>query len=135
MPRGKEGNDFDLMLESEEMAFELRYQLDPNYQLAVPHISAMTSAMSMAINDDRVSIEMNVFTPEQSASYFGADWASYADFVPKPGLTNKRYGRMVTVFKSHKGLLQTIMFFDDHEEEKDRRLYSLTFDDVGLKPQ
>ncbi len=131
MPRGSEPVDFDLVLESEDKAFELRYQLDPNYHLDIPHISFMTSASSLAINEDRFDIEMNVFTLEQSRSLFGADWAAYADFIPKPSITKKRYGRIVTVFKSDKGLMQTIMFFDDHEEEKDRRLYSLSFENVA----
>jgi len=133
MPNGSDRDHFDLMLESEEKAFELRYKLNPDYRLAVPHISCMTSAMDLAVNDDRVSIEMNVFTPEQSASSFGADWAAYVDFVPKPTITNKRYGRVVTVFKFQTGLMQTVMFFNDHEEEKNRRLYSLTFENEELE--
>lgn len=133
MPRGSDQYQFDLLLDSEDKSFELRYKIDPRYKLDIPHVAAMTMASHLASNEERFSIEMNVFTAEQSESYFGADWAAYADFIPKPSFTNRRYGRLVSVFKSGKGLLQTIMFFDDHNEEKDRRLYSLTFEGTSVE--
>jgi hypothetical protein len=127
MLRNEPGLKYDLALQSEEKDFELRYDLQPGYRANVPHITCLTSASTLAINDDRADIRVNIFTPEQAREYFQADWAAWADFIPKPSITEKYYGRLVTLFREGDGLMQVVMFFNQHSEEKDRRIYSLSF--------
>lgn len=127
MIRDQFGPKYDLALESEEKDFEMHFSLDPDYQINVPHITCLTTASTLAINSDRFDIQVNVFTPEQTKSYFNADWAAYADFIPKPTLTDKSFGRLVTIFREGFGLLQEVFFFNFHDPEKDLRMYTLTF--------
>jgi hypothetical protein len=125
--KNEPGPRYDLALQSEEKDFELRFSLQPEYRVQAPHITCLTTASTLAINDDHADIHVNVFTADQALEFFHADWAAYADFVPKPSLTQKYYGRLVTLFRQDDGLMQIVMFFNEHDEEKDRRIYSLSF--------
>lgn len=117
----------DLALQSEDKHFEMRFSLQPEYTANVPHITCLTTASTLAINDDQTSIRMNFFTPEQALEYFHADWAAYVDFIPKPQISDKHYGRLVTIFREGSGIMHELLLFDFHDDEKDRRIYSLAF--------
>lgn len=117
----------DLAIQSEDKHFEMRFSLQPEYRANVPHISCLTTASTLAINDEQASIKMNFFTPEQALQYFQADWAAYVDFIPKPQISDKYYGRLVTIFREGSGIMHEVLLFDFHDDEKDRRIYSLSF--------
>ena len=127
MIRDKFGPKYDLALQSEDKEFEMHFNLDASYRANVPHITCMTTASTLAINADRFDIAINVFTPQQSQAYFKADWAAFADFIPKPSITDKSFGRLVTIFREGSGLMQEVFFFNHHDEEKNRRMYTLSF--------
>ena len=128
------GPQYDLSLESDEKDFEMHFSLQPDYRANVPHISCLSTVSTLALNDDQVDIQINFFTPEQTKQYFEADWAAYADFVPKPSLTDKAYGRLVTIFLEGRGLIQEVFFFNKHDNEKDRRIYSIAFMKQPFEP-
>ncbi|MCB0689094.1 MAG: hypothetical protein KDC53_21295 [Saprospiraceae bacterium] len=127
MLRDQFGPKYDLALQSEDREFEMHFSLDPEYRANVPHITCLTTASTLAINMDRFDIKVNVFTDEQCRAFFNADWAAYADFIPKPSLTDKQFGRLVTIFREGKGMIQEVFFFNWHDDEKDRRMYSVAF--------
>ncbi|MBK8502076.1 MAG: hypothetical protein IPL46_07635 [Saprospiraceae bacterium] len=117
----------DLALQSEDKGFEMRFSLQPEYTANIPHITCMTTASTLAINDEHASIKMNFFTTEQALQYFHADWAAFVDFIPKPQISDKYYGRLVTIFREGSGIMHEVLLFDFHDDEKDRRIYSLAF--------
>lgn len=127
MIRDQFGPKYDLALESQDREFEMHFSLDADYRADVPHITCLSTASTLAINSDQFDIAVYVFSGEQSKSFFEADWAAYADFIPKPTLTDKSYGRLVTLFREGIGLMHEVFFFNFHDEEKDRRMYSLAF--------
>ncbi len=119
---------FDLVLESRDFSFEHRFILDPDYQLDVPHVSSMALAATLAINEEKFSLTANCLSAEEAAGYYGADWAVYIDFVPKPEVTLRHYARLVTLYKEGAALIHHLMLFDYHDDEQSRRLYMLGFD-------
>ncbi|NND31130.1 MAG: hypothetical protein HKN76_00975 [Saprospiraceae bacterium] len=121
-----EARKYDLMIESQEHEFEIRYKLIPDYQISAPHITCVSTVSDLASNEERFDIQLNVLDVEQARADFNADWAAYADFVPKSSITDKFYARLVMLQRDHH-LLQTIMFFNEHDAEKDIRLHSLSF--------
>ncbi len=118
---------YDLVIHSEDYAMEMRFSLQPKYQLNAPHISCFTLANSLASNDEHFDIKMHFFAEEEAEEYFHADWAAYADFVPKRSLTERYYARLVTIFHEEHGLMHTLLLFDEHHDEKQRRMYTLSF--------
>lgn len=118
---------YDQVIETRNKDFEMRFMLDPNYRKDVPNITCLALASSLATNAQRFDIHVNVFPPEDAKAYYHADWAAYADFIPKRSLTDKYYARLVTIYKVGSGIMHQIMLFDDQSDEKDRRLYSLAF--------
>ena len=124
--RKSQARKYDLVLESEEHDFEIRFKLNPNYALTAPHVTCAATVSDLAINNDYFDIRLNVFSADQAWADFNAEWAAYADFVPKPSISDKYYGRLVMLYRDDH-LLQTTMFFNKQDEEKDIRLYSLSF--------
>jgi hypothetical protein len=124
----KKGKDttYDLALESNEHELELRYRLESNFRSAAPHVVFTTNASTLASNDEHFDLKLHVFDPEEAQSIFNAEWAAYADFVPKSSVTNKFYGRLVTLYRENM-LLETVLFYNKQDDEKDRRMYSLLF--------
>jgi hypothetical protein len=125
--RSQRAPQMDLALQSEDKSFEMRFSLQPEYTANVPHITCLTTASTLAINDEQASIKMNFFTPEQALQYFQADWAAFVDFIPKPQISDKYYGRLVTIFREGSGIMHEVLLFDFQDDEKNRRIYSLAF--------
>ena len=118
---------YDLVLHSEEKEFEMRFCLDNKYEAGVPHVSAFATATSLASNDPHFEISINIFPPENAKSYFNASWAAYLDFIPKRSLSERHYGRLVCMYDERRGMMYNLMLFNGHDEEKNRRIYSLMF--------
>ncbi len=118
---------YDQVIETRSKDFEMRFMLDPYYRKNVPNITCLALASSLATNEQHFDIQINVFPQEDAQTYYHADWAAYADFIPKRSLTDKNYGRLVTIYSVESGIMHQIMLFDEHNDEKDRRLYSLAF--------
>jgi hypothetical protein len=133
MPKKRQMNPYDLALESEEHALEIGFILKPNLEVSVPHVYFMAAVSSLAINDEQFDIRLNMFAEEVAQAQFHAEWAAYADFVPKSSLTDKYYGRIVCLYREGT-LLQTVMFFNRQDEEKDKRMYSLSFLPMAASP-
>lgn len=120
---------YDQVIETRSKDFEMRFMLDPNYHKDVPNITCLALASSLATNAQHFDIQINIFPQEDAQAYYHADWAAYADFIPKRSLTDKYYARLVTIYRVGSGIMHQIMLFDEHSDEKDRRLYSLSFKD------
>lgn len=120
--------EYDLVLRSEDKSFEMRFDLRPNYQLDVPHIHCFNLLNSLAINEEHFDIELNLFSPEESESRYHANWAAYADFVPKRRYTDYNYGRLVTLYREGAGLMHLVLLFNEHGREKDLRMHTLAFE-------
>ena len=118
---------YDLVLASEDKAFEMRFFLDHKYDRQIPQVDFFSLASSLAINEDHFDVHMHIFPKDMAQQSFHADWAGYADFVPKRSLTEKAYARLVSIYLEGTGLMHTLLLFNVHDEEKDRRMYTLTF--------
>lgn len=119
---------YDLVLVSENFELDMRYILEPKASLVTPsHIGFLTRTSSLAVNDGRFDISVHIFPFQEARSLFHADWAAFSDFIPKRSLTDKNYGRLVSIYRADRGLASTLILFNEHGEEKDRRIYSLSF--------
>ncbi|MBX2817242.1 MAG: hypothetical protein KTR24_14635 [Saprospiraceae bacterium] len=119
--------EYDLVLRSEDKAFEMRFDVKPDYQLAVPHIHCFNLLNSIAVNEEHFDIELNLFSPEESQKRYHADWSAYADFVPKRRFSDFHYGRLVTIYREDRGLIHQILLFNEHNREKDLRMHTISF--------
>ena len=120
---------YDLILQSEDIGFEMRFWLDRKYRQGAPQVSAFTLASSLATNNSHFDLHMNLFPEALAEDYFNADWAAYVDFIPKMHLTDHNYGRLLCLYRQDLGMMYNLMLFDQHDDEKDRRLYTLVFSD------
>ncbi len=126
---------YDLVLHSESNGLEIRFFIDPKVRGDAPYVSFMAKVSSLAINMDHFDIRTNFFPVEQAAALFHADWAAYADFIPKRLLTEKHFGRLVTIYRRDGRLAHTLLLFDLHNDEVDRRMNSITFSTQPAEPQ
>ena len=135
LPKKDEYLKYDLVLRSEEKAFEMRFHIDPAPTMAFPHMACFNLANSLATNDQHFNLEMQIFEQDNAHELFTADWAAYVDFIPKRSLTDKHYARLLTLFREEYGLVHLLLLFDHHGREKDLRLYTLSFidDSAGVK--
>ncbi len=127
MMKRDEDLNYDLVLFSEEYDFEMRFVLEPKYHRTTPHVDFFTLTTSLALNHERPDIHMNLFEPEEAHTRFNAQWAAYADFIPKRSLTEKSYARLLSIYRQDCGLIHTLLLFNEHTDEKDRRLHSISF--------
>jgi hypothetical protein len=119
---------YDLVLESEEKAFEMRFLINPSPSISYPHIAHFNLANSLATNHQHFNLEMQFFEEEDVKSVFHADWAAFADFIPKRSLTDKHFARLVTLYNEAYGMAHLLLLFNSQDREKDLRLYTLSFE-------
>ncbi|MDH3244651.1 MAG: hypothetical protein OEM26_08560 [Saprospiraceae bacterium] len=118
---------YDMVIQSKEKDLEMRFVLDPKYKLDVPHLSFFNLATSLATNEQRFNIKLNVYPPSEAKSLYGADWAAYSDFIPKRTLTDKYYARLISIFREGLGMAHQIILFNRHEREVDVRSHTISF--------
>lgn len=118
---------YDMVIQSKEKDLEMRFVLDPKYKLDVPHISFFNLATSLATNEQRFNIQLNVYSPSEAKSLYGADWAAYSDFIPKRTLTDKYYARLISIFRVGLGMAHQIILFNRHDREVDVRSHTISF--------
>jgi len=118
---------YDLVLRSEDKNFEMRFVLDPDYALALPQMQCFNLLNSIATNDEHFDIKLLLYPEEQAKSDYNAEWAAYADFIPKKSYTDFHYGRLVTIYREGGGLIHQVLLFNEHDREKNLRMHSLSF--------
>jgi len=118
---------YDMVVHSEEKQLEMRFVIDPRYALETPHITFFNLATSLATNEQRFNIKMNVLATEEAKSVYGADWAAYSDFIPKRSLSNMYYARLLTLFHQQKGIAHQILLFNRYDDELNMRLRTISF--------
>ncbi len=118
---------YDLVLRSQDKAFEMRFAIHPNDRLATPQIQCFNLLNSIATNDAHFDIKLSLYSEEQARSDYNAEWAAYADFVPKKSYSDYHYGRLVTIYREGSGLIHQVLLFNQHDREKNIRMHSISF--------
>ena len=118
---------YDLVLHSIEKNFEMRFIIKKDTAGLLPHIECFNMSNTVAINDDHFDLRMQFFGSDQLEETFHADWGAYVDFIPKRTVTDKHFGRLLTLYAEHKGIIHAIFFFNHHDREKDIRMLSFSF--------
>lgn len=105
--------EYDLVLKSKRN-FEIRYFLYPENQVEgtpPPQVELTRTLASIATNDEEENIRMTSLSHREAKRRFGADWAIYADFVPKQSFSDFAIGRIVSLFKEGRGYLNCIILY------------------------
>ena len=106
--------NYDLVLKSKN-DFEIRYFMYPESESSHisfhPHVEMTRTIATIATNDEDENIRMRTLSIEESIQRFNADWAIYADFVPKESFSRFRIGRLVSIYKEGRGYLNCIILY------------------------
>ena len=94
---------YDLVLDSQEKEFEMRFWIDPKKDLVVPQVHAFALVSGLASNNPHFDIAFNIWPEEQALQYFNAKWAAFADFIPKRSLSDKTFWSPCLPLPSRKG--------------------------------
>ena len=108
-------NIFDLCLVSEPDSAELKFVvLDEKAvtKIIFPEIHFMTKVASLATNDDRYWIRTRTPSPQSLQETIHADWAGEMSFIPKSGLTDKKYAKAYSIYRQDYGMLFVILFYN-----------------------
>ncbi|NND05105.1 MAG: hypothetical protein HKN87_01885 [Saprospiraceae bacterium] len=124
---------YDLVLASEDYQLDMRYIVEPKAGKMTPmHLTFLSRTSTLALNDEHFDIKVHVYHPNLANSLFHADWAAYADFIPKRSLTDKHFGRLLSIYKADCGVASILLLFNEHKGEEDRRMYSLSFSGAAV---
>ena len=106
--------NYDLVVKSKRK-FEIRYFLYPvdthQFTSFHPHVEITRTIASIATNNELENIRMTSLPHEESIEKFGADWAIYADFVPKESFSRFGIGRIVSLYKEGRGYFNCIILY------------------------
>lgn len=126
MIRRRTDPKYDLVLRSEDFEQEIRFILDHSVRQNAPHVRFFVLASDLATNDEENDIIIKAWDPAQARQLFSADWAGYCDFVPKPGVTDYAYGRLVSLYKDTH-LMHMIIYYNEKSTELEHRMRMLFF--------
>ena len=127
-------NDFfapDFAIKSRRDKLEIYYSYkQPNSdQLAgiAPHAASFKTAIHLASNDENSIITKLSIDPQTLEDQFNADWGKVFIFTPKSAFSNRKYCKLVALFKENIGLFYVYFLFDENSREVDNRFYALRF--------
>ena len=112
---------YDLVLQHTNDDFEMRCIIEPTHRAnpknSYPHLLTMRTALSAASNHNSNDLIIQSIPEETLSSTYNADWGLMVDFIPKPSLTDKSFGKMVSLFAEEKSRVFIFFFYNEAEKE------------------
>jgi len=113
---------YDLVLQHTDDDLEMRCIIEPAYKSNLknnyPHLLAMRNALSAANNQESNKMIIQKISAASLDSMFNADWGLMVDFIPKKSLTDKTYGKLLSLFAEDKSRLFVFFFFNEAEKDQ-----------------
>ncbi len=104
---------YDLCL-TDQADIEVRIiidELSPQRSQA-PNVRFQSVLATLASNDEDHFMRISLFDNQDAEAFFNAEWAAYAEFVPKSEITNKRYGLLECLYLSDRAQVFIIVLHD-----------------------
>lgn len=123
-------NSYDLCLVSEKDSAELKYIIldeKDTRKIVYPQIHFMTKAHHLAINDEAYYLRVSPLPAQHILDEMKADWVGEVSFTPKKSISNKRYGKMYSIYKEDVGMAVVILFYNFEYSGFNRHLRSVSF--------
>ena len=103
---------YDLVLHSPP-DIELRIDIDADGYAIFPNVEVPRILASLASNSEDEFIEYTIYPRSYARSNYNAEIALFADFTPKPGLTNYPNARLLCLYKEGYALIKMIILYED----------------------
>lgn len=116
---------YDYAIRSKRKKVEIQYALTPSDQLSsfIPSIYTTTITTSIASNlEHRATIAVHEIETTELSEVFNADWGRITYFQPKRSFSKYQYGKLLSLYKSGKGMISILFLFNAGQEEEVERL-------------
>ncbi len=127
-------NDYmiaDYIIRLRKKKVEIQYKFIPETAASFvpPHVQYFNLLNSLASNDPETSlIAVHNITQYALSSNYHADWGSIAYFEPKISFSSYRYAKLVSLYKSGKGMVYMLFLFNKPEADNDLNYFEAKFD-------
>lgn len=121
---------YDLCLVSEKDSAELKYIIldgKETHKIKFPQVHFMSKVYHLATNDDGYWLRVSPEPGERILDTLKADWAGEVSFTPKKSITDKKYGKVFSIYKEDIGMGLVVLFYNNEYPGFNRHLKSIAF--------
>ncbi len=123
---------FDFAMQSRKEKLEIRYVIEPleidNPINSIPNVRSMGLATHLASNEENSMVSVHSLEGAATSEQFNADWGKTFLFKPKALVSQKKYCRMLSLYKEGRGIVHVLFLFDKPTEALESRFYGLRFE-------
>jgi hypothetical protein len=127
-------HSYDLCLVSEKDSAELKFiVLDEKAtrKIQFPQVHFMSQAYHIATNDEGYWLRVSPEPSDHVLDKLKADWAGEVSFIPKKTITDKRFGKMYSIYKEETGMVVVILFYNHEYPGFNQHLRSVAFNSTS----
>jgi hypothetical protein len=126
-----EGYDFAIRSRKEKL--EIRYILEDydanNIMHQFPNLQFTRLLTHLATNDDNsLPLSVHELAQDEVEEAFGADWGKVAYFQPKGNFTHWQYAKLLSLYKSERGMAHILFLYNRSGLALNNRFYAVQFD-------
>ncbi len=110
---------YDFAIRQKKDKVEIRYLVIPDTGIIAggyPHLNFSNRTITLASNDDDESasaISVLQITEKTLKEKYHADWGAISFFTPKKIFSNKRYCKLVALYREGQGYVYTFFLYDN----------------------
>lgn len=114
---------YDMVFVSEDDSIEMKFifknEAKANTILKFPQLEMSRLLTQFATNNQRAYINANEISRRELNQNYSADWGIEASFLPKPEITSKTKGKLISIFKEGHSLITVLIFYNNNFFPKD----------------
>lgn len=110
----------DYILRSKKSKVEIHYSLITSEvaEQLVPQVFTTTTLANLARNEEEYSdIAFHKIPGAVLSGNFNADWGAIAYFRPKQQISRFQYGKLLSLYKANRGIVQVLFLFNPGGED------------------
>lgn len=130
MPCEDKYNQYDLCLISEVDSAELRFIIlddRATRKILFPEMHYMARLSNLASNDENHWMRTKTLPSKMVIDSMKADWAGEMSFTPKSTVTDKRYGKLFSIYRENTGMVFVLLFYNYEFPGFNDHLHSVYF--------
>lgn len=123
-------HSYDLCLVSEKDSADLKIiVLDEKStrKIQFPQVHFMSMVYHLATNDDEYWLRVSPELTAHALELLKADWAGEVSFIPKKTISDKKYGKIYSVYREDTGMAVVILFYNHEYPGYNQHLRSVAF--------
>ena len=123
-------NKYDLCLISEVDSAELRYIIlddRATRKIVFPEMYYMARLSNLATNDEAHWMRSRTMSSRMVYDSLKADWAGEMSFTPKVSLTDKKYGKLFSIYRENTGMVFVLLYYNHEFPGFNDHLHSVYF--------